>query len=400
MILVAGWEAYLLGGHSALWPSLVSALMLMPTMAFGLVAGTYADRMNRAKLATLGQSVNATCCAAAGACVLAHVMTLDGVLVAAAVVGVGNAIQGPAWQALIPDLVGTQRMVNAAFATRIAQQGSEFFGPGIGTAVLTTSGPGWTFLLCAGFYVCGAAMLFHLRGYGRAARQSGLAPVLSVRRQVVQGVSYTRRTSPLGLLFGWVTCHCSLTMATFGILPTIASVNFHGAAGAYGLLLTTFGAGSILGPLILMSLRHQPQAGWVLWIAGILSGAPLVVLGFAHVELLGMAMSMVAGMAQAVFMAMIYASVMTCSDSWMRGRVASIQLSATTGAMGLASLGWGALVSLLPAGLVLALPGTAFVVVCIGVAPRVRRLNGLVAAQGASVRVSEQVRTPPLAAKL
>jgi MFS family permease len=379
VILVAGWEAYRLGGHSALWPSLVSFFLLVPTMVFGLVAGSYADRLNRALLAAAGLTVNATACAVAAACIAARVMDLAGIIVVSAVVGLGNSIQGPAWQALVPSLVGPERIVNAALAVRVAQQGSELIGPAIGTVVLTTTGPGGTFLLCAVLYAGGVAMMAHLR---HAAARASTGPRAPVRAQVAEGIGYIKRTSPLGFLFTWVTCHCSLTMATFGILPTIASVNFHGAAGAYGLLLTTFGLGSILGPVTLMSLPRQYGPGRVLLVTGVLSGLPLVLLGLTHVEWLALVMSMLAGMGQALFMATIYSSVMRCSADEKRGRVASVQLSITTGAMGLASLGWGALVSVIAAGLVLAVPGAVFAAVCLGISRQVPMVNALVEGGG------------------
>ncbi len=393
VILVGGWEAYRLGGHSALWPSLVSFFLLFPTMIFGPVAGSFADRLNRAKLAATGQAVNAVACVAATVLTLTHTISLAGVIVVAAIAGIGNSIQGPAWQALVPALVGTDRMVNAALATRVAQQGSELIGPAIGTLILTTAGPGWAFLLCAALYAAGMAMLLHVRHRARdvivAARP---APV---RAQVLDGVSYIRSTPPLRLLFVWVTCHCSLTMATFGILPTIASVNFHGAAGAYGLLLTAFGAGAILGPVSLMALQGQHGPAWILFVTGVLSGAPLVVLGLTRVEWLAVLMSLLAGMGQAVFMAMIYASVMSCAHNSVRGRVSSVQLSATTGAMGMASLGWGALVSVVSAGLVLAVPGAVFVAVCLALARQMPTLNRAVRAQDEVVRAVDRGRMLP-----
>lgn len=386
MIVVAGWEAYRLGGHSAVWPSLVSFFLLVPTMLFGLIAGSYADRLNRAKLAAAGQAVNAAACAIAGACVLTHVMGLGGILATAAVVGIGNSVQGPAWQALVPTLVGPGRMVNAALALRIAQQGSELVGPAIATLFLTTVGPGWAFLLCSAFYVAAGALMARLREQGRAAmapRGTSRAPV---RAQVAEGMGYIRRTSPIGLLFVWVTLHCSLTMATFGILPTIAGANFHGAAGMYGLLLTAFGAGSIAGPIIMMSLRRQREPGQVLMASGVLSGAPLVVLGLTHAAVLAVVMSVLAGAGQAVFMSLIYASVMRCSVDTMRGRVSSIQLSSTTGAMGMASIGWGALVALVPAGVVLAVPGAVFVAVCLALLSKVGSVNREVRLQVVGIR--------------
>ena len=216
--------------------------------------------------------------------------------------------------------------------------------------------------------------------------------------EVMAGVSYLRTTSPLGLLFVLVTLHCCLTMATFGILPTIATANLGGAAGGYGLLLTAFGAGAILGPISLMALRGQPGPGWTLFVTGVLSGAPLVVLGLTSLVWLAVLMSLLAGMGQSVFMAMIYASVMRCARNSMRGRVASVQLSVTTGAMGMASLGWGALVSVVSAGVLLAVPGAVFVAVCLGLAGRMPTLNRSVRAQGEVVRGLERGRLAPEAA--
>lgn len=372
VILVAGWEAFRQGHHSAIWPSLVSMLILLPTALFGLVSGGLADRLNRATQAAAGQAMAAVATLGAAACIFTHVASLATTLVAAALVGVSNSVQGPAWQALIPNLVGKERMVNAALSTRIAQQGSELVGPAIGTVVLTTAGPGWTFVACSLFYAVGMVLLARIR---RQVRPGPRAPG-TMLHEVRAGVAYLKATSSLGLLFVWVTLHCCLTMATFGILPTIATVNFGGGgAGVYGLLLTAFGAGSILGPLLAMALSLRTRPGTMLWVTGLLSGAPLIVVGLSHLEWLAVAMECLAGIGQAVFMAVIYASVQTCAHDAIRGRVSSIQLTSTTGAMGLASIGWGALVGAASAGLLLALPGGLFVLVCLALTGKLAGLN-------------------------
>jgi MFS family permease len=376
VILVAGWEAFREGHHSAIWPSLVSMLILLPIAVFGLPAGGLADRVNRATQAAVGQAVAAVATAGAAVCIFMHVASLATTLSAAALVGVANAIQGPAWQALIPTIVGKERMVSAALSTRIAQQGSELVGPAIGTAILTTVGPGWTFLACSLFYAVGVAMMARVRGQVRPAPRVART---TMWHEVRAGVSYLRTTAPLGLLFVWVTLHCCLTMATFGILPTVATVNFGGAAGAYGLLLTAFGAGSILGPLLVMGFSNRARPGSLLWITGVLSGAPLIVVGLSHLEWLSVAMECLAGVGQAVFMAVIYASVQTCAKDAVRGRVASIQLTSTTGAMGLASIAWGALVGVASVGFVLAVPSALFVLVCLLLTKRASGLNRAVA---------------------
>ena len=372
VILVAGWEAYRLGHHSSLWPSLVSMLLLVPSMFFGLFAGSVADRHNRARMATAGQLLNAAACGVAAALTFTGQLDLTNLLVVTAVVGIGNSVQGPAWQAMIPEIVGPERLLNASMTARIAQQGAELTGPAVGTVVLTTSGPGATFLLCTAFYVAGLSMFWRIRRSVSTPVRVGQRP--GIVAPIAAGLSYVRRQAPIGTLLLWVGLHCSLTMASIGILPAVATANLRANAEAYGLLLAAFGFGSVLGPLIMMRLGGRVSVAPILVFSGVLSGLPLISLGLVHQLDVDLISSGVAGASQAVFMATIYSANQGASVDAMRGRVASVQLSLTTGAMGLASIGWGALVALVTPGIVLAIPGAAFVVVCIPFALRSRRI--------------------------
>jgi len=344
VILVAGWEAYRLGNHSSVWPSLVSMLLLVPSMFFGLFAGSVADRYNRALLATSGQVVNAIACGVGALFIVAGRLDLFNLLAITAVVGIGNSVQGPAWQAMIPEIVGRERLLNASMTARIAQQGAELTGPAIGTIVLTTAGPGATFLLCMAFYVGGLVLFWRIRSSVSAPLRSSEHP--GIFAPIGDGLSYVRCQAPLSTLLLWVGLHCSLTMASIGILPAVAAANLGGNAAAYGLLLAGFGFGSVLGPLVMMWMGRRLMVVPILVVSGTLSGLPLISIGLVHQFGVDLVSSAVAGAAQAVFMAAIYSATQGSSADFMRGRVASVQLSLTTGAMGLASIGWGALVTL------------------------------------------------------
>ena len=374
VILVAGWEAYRLGHHSAVWPSLVSMLLLLPSMFFGLFAGGVADRRNRARMAASGQLINAVSCLAAAALTVSGRLDLANLLVLTAVVGFGNSVQGPAWQAMIPELVGQDRLLNASMTARIAQQGAELTGPAIGTVVLTTAGPGATFFTCSCFYLAGMALFWHVRhAVSTPSRSTGAGQ--GILTPIAQGLSYVRRQTPIGTLLLWVGLHCSLTMASIGILPAVATANLRGDAVAYGLLLSGFGLGSVLGPLLMMGLGGRVGIMRILLVSAALSGLPLIPLGLVPNLFVDLVAAAFAGAAQAVFMAAIYSANQGASLDSMRGRVASVQLSLTTGAMGLASIGWGALAVLVAPGIVLAVPGAAFTLACIPFAVRRSRLG-------------------------
>ena len=85
---------------------------------------------------------------------------------------------------------------------------------------------------------------------------------------------------------------------------------------------------------------------------------------------------------QAVFMAAIYSANQGRTVDPLRGCFASVQLSLTTGAMGLASVGWGALVALVAPGVVLAVPGAVFVVACVPFALRSGRIRSALTRPG------------------
>ncbi len=380
VILVAGWEAYRLGHHSSFWPSMVSLLLLIPSMFFGLFAGSAADRRNRARMAAGGQLVNAISCALAAIFAATGKLDLFYLLVFTAAIGIGNSIQGPAWQAMIPDLVGRDRLLNASMTARIAQQGAELTGPAIATVILTGWGPSQAFLLCMAFYLCGVAMLWHIRHAAITPERQTERP--HVFGQVAEGFSYIRKQAPLATMLVWVGLHCSLTMASVGILPAVATANLNGNAGAYGLLLTAFGLGSVVGPLFMMALGRRLPAVPILIISGLLSGLPLISLGLAHSLGIDLISAALAGGAQAIFMAGVYSANQGAATDLMRGRVASVQLSLTTGAMGIAGIGWGALVALISPGIVLALPGAIFVCACV---PFVLRRHEIALALASSV---------------
>ena len=380
VLLVAGWEAYRLGHHSSLWPSLVSMLLLVPSMFFGLLAGGVADRRNRARMAATGQFINALACALGAVLVLSGQLGLGSLLGLTALIGIGNSVQGPAWQAMIPGLVGQRRLLNASMATRIAQQGAELTGPALATVALAAVGAAAAFGVCAGFYLVALGLVWRLRHQVQAP--AGGATSQGILGPIREGVSYVRHQQPLGTLLLWVGLHCSLTMASVGILPAVATANLHGDATAYGVLLTSFGLGSVFGPLLLMWLGGRVATVPTLVGSGVLSGLPLISLGLIPVLWVAILSAALAGGAQAVFMAAIYSANQGRTVDPLRGRVASVQLSLTTGAMGLASVGWGALVALVAPGVVLAVPGAVFVVACVPFALRSGRIRSALARPG------------------
>ena len=139
IVLVAGYEAYRVG-HSATWSGSIMMVTLLPIIVVAPVAGGLADRYNRAVMMACGMGTATTACLLLTIVSLAGLVSLPLLVGLVALIGVGAAVQLPAWQAVLPGLLGRDRLLNGSMLAQMAQQGAELTGPAIGTAVLVAAG--------------------------------------------------------------------------------------------------------------------------------------------------------------------------------------------------------------------------------------------------------------------
>lgn len=362
VILVAGYEAFVVG-RSAFWSGSIAMVLMFPMIVVTPLAGGIADRFNRPLVMAAGMAL-ATLASVAAALGSFGAVSLPLLIALTLLIGVGAAIQFPAWQAMIPGLVGPRRLLGGSLLAQIAQQGAELTGPAIGTAVLALGGPVAGFSLCAAFYLLGAIFAWHVRHL--VATPEGGPVERGVLGPVLRGLAYLFRHPQLRLLAAFVTLHCALTMAFLGILPSLASAHLGGGGGTYGAILTSVGLGAIGGPLLLMIAGRRLRDVYVLFGSGFLSGAALAALGLVPTLPAAIAAGVAVGAGDAVFMALAYTLAQRMTGEHMRARISSSQIVITAGSMSLLSMGWGALVDPWGPALALIVPGAAFVVVVAG----------------------------------
>lgn len=364
IVLVAGYQAFH-AGHSAVWSSAISMVILLPVVVVAPLAGGLADRVSRAALMAVGMGLALVAAVTATALTAAGALPLPALVMLVLLIGTGGAVQSPAWQAILPGMLGTRRLLNGSLLAQIAQQGAELSGPAIGTAVVAIGGPVAGFGLCAVFYAIGMLTAWRVRGLvgTPAGRHRGLF------RPVVEGFNYVLHRPALALLMLFVALHCSLTMAFNGLLPALAATHLHGGSGVYGLLLTSVGVGAVAGPLLIMVFGRRLRDVHVLFVTGFLSGAMLALLGVVPTLTLAIPIAAGVGASEATFMAVVYMLSQTMAADHMRGRVSSSQLVITAGSMSILSMGWGALEGPWGPGLTLVVPGVAFVIAVLAFLP-------------------------------
>jgi hypothetical protein len=197
---------------------------------------------------------------------------------------------------------------------------------------------------------------------------------------LVEGVDYLRRSPLLASLVILVGFHCSLTMTYQGMLPEFTQgMMMDDASGAYGGTMTMIGLGAIVGTLALAAVANRRWHSIGYAVTAVASGAMLLLLGLTSSYSVALALSFAIGAAQATFMALSLTFLQQLTDPAYLGRVTGVYTFLASGAMAIASWGFGALTAITPPPTIMVTAGGAFVLIVAVAAlssPAFRRLCG------------------------
>ena len=320
---------------------LVNALNFGPVLLFGLYAGVVADRVNKRDLVNLTQAVNLTLAAAQAVLIIVDRASLYQVFGFALVLGITNAFNQPARQAMTSELIDRKDLLNAISLNSAVFNVGRVVGPSIAGVLIWQFGPAVCFAINAGCYAFGLFMF-------RKIRLSFVAPPRahdSVQK-LREGLRFVRRTESVllpTLLIGFV--------ATFAMnfnvwIPLLATENYGLGSGGLGLLTAGLGVGSLLGALNLAFSGKRPTRRR-LYVSAIILGGVEIVLAIVSSSALPLLVVLPVLATAGFFMSTTTASANTivqgCAPDALRGRVMSVYMTVFTGTIPIGSLLTGAL---------------------------------------------------------
>ncbi len=230
---------------SAFMLGLDTALGQIPILLFSLVGGVVADRMDRRRLLIGSQLVQMVCAFTLTALIATHTVHVWMIMVLSFVVGTAQAFGGPAYQALVPTLVGKEDLQNAIALNSIQFNLARFIGPTLGGWALSNLGSQWCFALNGLSFVAVIISILRL--------PIDFKPVigrLSMVNSLKEGLVFMRRQSAMAGLIVIAFFMTAFTAPMLTFLPVFAKDVFHGDAVLYTRLLSVSGLGSITGALI------------------------------------------------------------------------------------------------------------------------------------------------------
>lgn len=322
-ILMRGWVAFELTQSFAAI-GIVGLASAVPMFTLSMFGGVLADRVSRKSILLFGHALNLGFAALTGFLLLVDVLHIEHLIVIALFQGTVQALSIPAGQAIIPDVAGKERLMNAVSLNAAGMSFMRMMAPAVAAFLIVLFGPGWAYISIAFFYGFALAALLplpmQLAVTQKVPKDQGIT---SGFRDLADGFRYIRAQRIIFWVLVLNFATAILAMPYMLILPGYVRDVFDGGASELGLLAGVSGAGSLVAALIIASLPERAR-GLLLIISAILLGLSLFAFAATTIFWIAFGIMSVVGAwtasRQALSMVIIQAQV----DDAYRGRVMSI----------------------------------------------------------------------------
>ena len=314
--VAVGWHVFSLA-HRALDLGLVGLALFLPTFAFALPAGVYADRHDRRVVVALTALLEATCILAFVAAVVTRVTSLPVYLGILAVIGTARAFGTPATRSLLPSIVAPSGYMRAQAAFSSLRQMTIIGGPALGGVLVAISTP----------LALGVAALGMIASAGFLRALSIEQPVHREPphlRDALEGLRYIR-SQPVVLAAISLDLFAVLFGGATALLPAFADGIFHAGPQGLGALRSAPALGAALVAGAIARRPLQRHVGRVLLVTVTGFGLATIAFGLSRNFALSLAMLALTGATDMVSVVIRNGLVQLSTPDAMRGRVNAVE---------------------------------------------------------------------------
>ncbi|HSI80141.1 MAG TPA: MFS transporter [Solirubrobacterales bacterium] len=295
-----------------------TGLQFLPMLLFGLWGGALADRLSKRRLLIATQALMALPALALWSLTASGAVEPWMVYALVFARGAVNAIDHPARQSFVIEMVGPRRVVNAVGLNSVLVHSARILGPAGAGLVIVTLGVATCFLLNAASFL---AMLIALRGMDAGELSPAPRP-RDGNGGARAALEYVARTPALAIPLAMMALVGTLGFNFQVVLPLLARFTFDGGPGAYTLLAVAIGVGSVAGALV-TGARGRVGPGLLIATAAGFGGFALLA---AAAPSLGLAAAALVplGAVTVTFAAGINSTLQLSATPEMRGRVLAL----------------------------------------------------------------------------
>ena len=319
-MVVIGWLTLELT-DSPLMVGIVAASKMAGYLA-GPFMGVFADRMDRRLLLIIAAVVNLAVATMMLLLFFGGWLALWHVIVLALVSSLTWALDNPARNALVPDLVGAKDLTNAIALNAVAFEITVVVGPALGGLMIPVLGMSGAYAVIAGIFLMDVIVLLRLTDV-----RHGLPHVHeSAVRSLIGGLKYVwGNQTVLMLLVIAALLNLLAAPYRYAFLPLFARYILYAGPTGYGMLTALAGVGALVAGLWVVSLGNFGRKGRLLVWSAFAWPASLLLFALSEWYYVSLALVFVAGLAQAIAWTVIATLILSNTDQPMRGRVMGLR---------------------------------------------------------------------------
>ncbi|MBL7261226.1 MFS transporter [Paractinoplanes lichenicola] len=323
--------------NAATWTSLVQTVTMLPVLLLALPAGAIADVLDRRRLLLGVQIALFFVGAALTVLTLVERMPPGLLLGFTFLLGVGQALTLPTWQAVIPEIVSREELPAASALGAVNTNLARSAGPAVAGLLVAQVGSAAVFGLNALSYGVFAVALVLWR---RPARRGPSHPE-RFGPAVRAGGRFVRYSPDVRRLLIRVVLFVVPGSVVWGLLPVVARQELGLGASGYGVLLAALGVGAVAGALLMPRVRHLLSADRLFVGAGVGYAAALLVVALVPDEFAVTGVLVLAGAGWMCLVSRMNASLQLLLPNWVRARGFGIYQVVFAGSQAVGALVWG-----------------------------------------------------------
>jgi MFS family permease len=306
---------------------LVTALQFAPILLLSPVGGALSDRFPKRRIILLTQTAMMGQAFVLAALVLSGRVQYWHVVVLAGIYGLGRAIDIPARQAYITDLVGKPDLPNAVALNSLVFNGARIVGPAAAGLLIARFGVAWAFFLNGLSFVAVLAALLATRTDGDPHPEGQLG----IREGLWGALDYAGRTPPVAFTLSLLVAVSLLVLNFNVVVPLVAKDLLHEGAHGFGLLMSSLGAGAVIAAVGLTLLRRGRPPLWILVASAAALSTGTAALAFVGHFATAAGLLVALGCSQILFSTGCNTTLQLGTPDALRGRVMGLYALANAG---------------------------------------------------------------------
>jgi len=328
---------------SPLLIALMQTAASLPVLFLGLLAGATADIFDRRKLLLFWQAWMLVSVAfLAVLTFLGHISPWT-LLAFTFLLNIGSAMNNPAWQAIVPELVPREMIPDSVSLNAASNNLARAVGPALGGLVVAAfahvhTGAGWVFFLNAASF---AAVIWVLYNWKRTPLFKSALPSERIAGSIMTGIRFIRYSPDLQSSLARAFTFTFFVSAIWALLAVVAKKDLNQGALGYGILNGSLGAGAVVAAMTLPRIRRRFTADQIIAASTFYDVVTLLILAFAHYPYVIIPALLVSGFAWTSTMSTLNTSVQLSVPAWVQARALGTYLMTFQGGMALGSVLWG-----------------------------------------------------------